>query len=68
MTETNERLPGGNGGNEQLQPLGEDVWVHCDGYETIAYRDAKGVWRNLGNDRELKGITKVELPYGPWDS
>jgi hypothetical protein len=30
----------------------------------MAYRDAKGVWRNLGSDKEQKGIRKVEWPKG----
>jgi hypothetical protein len=28
----------------------------------MAYRDVKGVWRSLGNDKEIKGIIKVIAP------
>ena len=67
MTETNEPLPGGPDGTEQLPQPGEPVWVECEGCRTMGYRDAKGVWRSLGNDMELKGIIEVVLPYRPWD-
>ena len=64
MTERNEPLPGGIGGSGELPPVGEAVWVQCGSYRTMAYRDAKGVWRNLGSDKEQKGIRKVEWPKG----
>ena len=60
MTEHNDPLPSGSEGSGQLPPIGEAVWVQCEGYRTMAYRDAKGVWRNLGNGKEIKGIVKVE--------
>ena len=63
MNEQSEPLQNGNEGSGQLPPIGEVVWVQCEGYRTMAYRDAKGVWRNLGNGKELKGILRVEWPH-----
>ena len=62
MTEQNEPLRNETEGTGQLPPNGVAVWVQCEGYRTMAYRDAKGVWRNLGNGKELKGILRVEWP------
>ena len=44
----------GNG----LEPVGQPVWVECGDYRTLAYRDAKGVWRSVAKNEELK-VTKV---------
>ena len=54
---------------ETTPRLGEEcgLRVQCDGDRTMGYRDANGVWRNLGNDMELKGLIEVLFPYKPWD-
>jgi hypothetical protein len=62
MTEHNEPLPGSSEGTAQLPPIGEYVWVQCQGYRTMAYRDKEGLWRRLSNDKEVTGIIKVEWP------
>ena len=62
MTGRDEPLPSGSEGGGELPPLGQAVWVQCEGYRTMAYRDAKGVWRNVGNGQEVKGIIKVVWP------
>ena len=50
--------PGGQ--NEgALPPIGETVWVQCEGFRTLAYRDDKGRWRTVADGRELKGVVKV---------
>ena len=43
-------------------PVGQPVWVWCDGYRTMAILDAKGVWRNLADRKELKGVVKAIKP------
>ena len=45
-----------------LPPVGVPVWVKCAGYRTMAYLDAKGLWRSLGDGKELKGVVSVEWP------
>jgi len=62
MSEQNKPLPGGSHGTGQLPPIGEKVWVQCEGYRTMAYRDDQGVWRRLSNNKEVTGIIKVEWP------
>ena len=62
MTGQNEPLPGDSERTEQLPPIGVKVWVQCEGYRTMAYRDQEGVWRTLSNNKEMKGIIKVEWP------
>jgi hypothetical protein len=59
ITGREERLPSGSG---DLPPGGEPVWVQCEGYRTMAYRDAKGLWWNVGNGQEVKGILTVVWP------
>jgi hypothetical protein len=62
MKEQNEprRNEGETGG--PLPPVGVAVWVQCEGYRTMAYRDAKGVWRNVGTGKEIKRILRVDWP------
>jgi hypothetical protein len=62
MAEKNEPLSKDKERARQLPPLGEYVWVQCQRYTTIAYRDAKGVWRSLGRGKKLSRITKVKWP------
>jgi len=62
MTEQNEPTRNKREAAGQLPPLGVAVWVQCEGYRTMAYRDAKGVWRNVGNGKEVKRILKVDWP------
>jgi hypothetical protein len=38
-----------------LPPIGEPVWVQCEGYRTLACRDKDGKWRTFVGDRELEG-------------
>ena len=44
---------------EQLPPIGEPVWVQCDGFRCLAYLDTKGAWRTFYDDSKLSGILKV---------
>ena len=44
---------------ESLPPVGEPVWVQCEGYRTLACRDENGVWRTLSDGKKLKGVVKV---------
>jgi hypothetical protein len=43
---------------EKLPPVGEVVWVECGSYRTLAYRDAKGAWRTVAKNEEVK-VTRV---------
>ena len=45
-------------GKERLAPVGQPVWVECGGYRTLAYLDAKGVWRTVAKNEEVK-VTRV---------
>jgi hypothetical protein len=38
--------------------VGEVVWVECGSYRTLAYRDAKGAWRTVAKNEEVK-VTRV---------
>lgn len=42
-----------------LPPFGAPVWVRCHGFRTMAYRDAKGAWRTVARDQELKEPVEV---------
>jgi hypothetical protein len=42
-----------------LPPVGEPIWVQCRGFRTLAYRDAKGMWRTVARGEELEGPIKV---------
>ena len=58
-SEERENLPCGSGqAPEKLPPVGEAVWVECGGYRTLAYRDAKGTWRTVAKNEEVK-VTRV---------
>ena len=46
----------------RLPPTGSPVWVQCDGYRTIAYRDAEGKWRSVAKSEVLTGDVKVIEP------
>ena len=65
MAERNEPLSKGSERAGPLPPLGEYVWVQCQRYTTIAYRDAKGVWRSLGRGKKLSRITRIKWPRWP---
>ena len=39
---------------EGLPTPGVPVWVQCPGFRTMAFRDAKGVWRTVARGQELK--------------
>ena len=45
-----------------LPPPGEQVWVQCEGFRTLAYRDANGKWKTVAKGEELKGVVKVLKP------
>jgi hypothetical protein len=45
-----------------LPPVGVPVWVKCEWCRTVAYLDAKGVWRSLSDGKELKDVVSVEWP------
>ena len=45
--------------NQALPPAGLQVWVQCEGFRTLAYRDAKGKWRTVAKGEELKGEVKA---------
>ena len=62
MAEQNVLSRNETDGAGQLPPLGDAVWVQCERYTTIAYRDRKGVWRSLGRGKKLKRITNVKWP------
>jgi hypothetical protein len=62
MSEPDEPLPSGSEKSGELAPFGEKVWVQCENYRTMAYRDEGGVWRSAGTGKEVKGIIKVEWP------
>jgi len=47
---------------ESLPPPGEQVWVQCEGFRTLAYRDTKGKWKTVAKGEELKGAVKVLKP------
>ena len=44
---------------ESLPPPGEHVWVQCEGFRTLAYRDAKGKWKTVAKGEELTGVVKI---------
>ena len=57
-----EELLGAEGriqGKVSLPPVGEPVWVQCDGFRTKAFRDKAGVWRTLARQEVLEGVVKV---------
>jgi GH24 family phage-related lysozyme (muramidase) len=41
---------------ESLPPAGVPVWVRCEGYRTMAYRDKDGLWRTVGDGKVLTGV------------
>ena len=54
--------PSGNrkrGDGEELPPVGQQVWVQCEGFRTLAYRDAHGKWKTVAKGEELSGLVKV---------
>ena len=52
---------GGQNGAD-LPPVNQPVWVQCEGYRTMAYRDKEGKWRNFYNDKEITGKVIVIGP------
>lgn len=50
---------GGDEGKAKLPPIGEPVWVQCDGFRIKAFHDGKGNWRTLGRQTVLTGVIKV---------
>jgi len=44
--------------SQELPPAGEPVWVECGTYRTLAYRDAKGVWKSVAKNEPLE-VTKI---------
>jgi len=46
----------------RLPPVGEPVWVKCDGYRTMAVLGADGKWRKLVDGGELTGTVEVMEP------
>jgi hypothetical protein len=44
--------------SEGMPRVGEQVWVECGDYRTLAYRDAKGVWRTVSKNEKIN-VTKV---------
>lgn len=59
-SEQDEPLPTKKAKEGELLPqIGLPVWVQCDGYRTMAFRDARGVWRTVAREQELKGMVKV---------
>ena len=43
----------------ELPPIGEPVWVKFENFRTMAYRDDRGCWREVGTGKELKGVFEV---------
>jgi hypothetical protein len=58
-----EELPpsteGGDEGKAKLPPIGEPVWVQCNGFRIKAFHDGAGRWRTLGRQELLTGVVKV---------
>ena len=61
MNGDNEEQSRNSGGEEgqSLPSPGEQVWVQCEGFRTLAYLDAKGRWKTVAKSEELKGVVKV---------
>ncbi len=64
MNGDNEYRSRNTSGEEKgsLPPPGEQVCVQCEGFRTLAYRDAKGTWKTVAKGEELKGVVKVLKP------
>lgn len=45
--------------DDKLPPVGEPVWVQCDRFRTLAFRDKNGKWRALVTEKELVGSIAV---------
>ena len=43
----------------KLPPVGMNVWVQCDGYRRLAYRAARGKWKDAYNHQELDDVIGV---------
>ena len=54
-------VPSGRGEN-WLPPIGEAVWVLCEGYRTMATLDERGEWRKLSDGKKLKGVVRAVRP------
>jgi GH24 family phage-related lysozyme (muramidase) len=61
MDADKEKSPGSSevGDKPAVPPAGAQVWVQCEGFRTLAYRDAKGKWRTVSKGEELKGVVTV---------
>lgn len=58
-SESKENRPGPQSAPENnLPPVGEQVWVQCGDYRTLAFRDRDGSWRAVATNEKLT-VTKV---------
>jgi hypothetical protein len=59
----NSEIPGSEGAkggdDAELPAANQVVWVQCEGYRTLAYRDEQGTWKTFAGGRELEGPVKV---------
>ena len=57
-SEAAETPMGGEPVSPSLPPVGEPVWVECETYRTLAYRDEHGVWRTVAKKEPVK-VTRI---------
>jgi hypothetical protein len=51
------------GAKREISPvLAVPVYVQCDGFRSLAYRDKEGVWRHFYGDQPIEGIVSP-VPY-----
>jgi hypothetical protein len=58
MTTSNEKL-GGTEADEKKLRDGEPVWVQCEGFRCLAFRDRQGHWRTFYDRSELPQVIRV---------